>query len=389
MAPNKFLIILFTLSLLTKISVSQPLSRDFLPEEAVTMSTNINKSSYPLLMPDNSVIFRLRAPLAKNVQINLGGKVYNMEFENGYWTIKTDPQLPGFHYYSLIIDGVSVADPASESFFGTSRMSSAIDIPEQNTNYLEVKDVPHGEVSSIWYYSNYTETWREIFIYTPPGYNDNRKKYPVVYIQHGGGEDHRGWVQQGRAGTILDNLIASNMAVPMILVSSNSNLPIKGNARGGYSWEGMQPFREELLNNVIPFIEKNYRVKRDRDNRALCGLSMGGGQSFYVGLRSPEIFSQVGVFSTGLFGGISGASTLDLEAEIPGMISRTEDFNKLFDLFFISCGEQDPRIEYTRKIVSQMQDNGVKVHFESYPGDHEWQVWRKSFYSFAQHLFKK
>jgi enterochelin esterase family protein len=139
---------------------------------------------------------------------------------------------------------------------------------------------------------------------------------------------------------------------------------------------------------VIPFVEKTYRVKKDRKSRAMCGLSMGGGQSFYIGLRDPEVFANVGVFSTGMFGGIQGASNFDLEKEVPGILTDTRTFNSQFDVFFMSCGEQDPRIDYTRNIVKKMQDGGVCVRFNSYPGDHEWQVWRKSLHEFAQYLFK-
>ena len=149
----------------------------------------------------------------------------------------------------------------------------------------------------------------------------------------------------------------------------------------------MQAFRSELIDNVIPFVEKTYRVKKDRRSRAMCGLSMGGGQSFYIGLRSPEVFANVGVFSTGMFGGIAGASNIDLEKEVPGMLSDTKKFNQQLDVFFVSCGEQDPRISYTRDIVKKMRDGGVEVRFNSYPGDHEWQVWRKSLHEFAQYLF--
>ena len=226
-------------------------------------------------------------------------------------------------------------------------------------------------------------------VYTPAGYNESKQDYPVVYIQHGGGEDHRGWMEQGRTAQIMDNLIAAGKAVPMIVVSTNSNVHARnGGFGGGYSWQGMQSFRNELIDNVIPFVEKNYRVRQDRKSRAMCALSMGGGQSFYIGLRSPEVFANVGVFSTGMFGGIQGASDFDLEKEVPGMLSDVKAFNKNLDVFFISCGEQDPRIEYTRNIVKKMRDGGVEVRFNSYPGDHEWQVWRKSLHEFAQYLFK-
>jgi len=370
---------------------AQGFRRETFPEESYSPVTNINRNSYPRVLKDNSVMFRVNAPQAQNVQIDLGGTKYDMQKgEGGAWTVTTKPQVPGFHYYSLIVDGVSVADPASQTFYGCSRWSSAIEIPEQGMNDFEVQEVPRGEVRTVYYYSKVEEAWRPLMVYTPAGYNEGQQTYPVVYIQHGGGEDHRGWMEQGRTAQIMDNLIAAGKAVPMIVVSSNSNVNSRsgGFGGGGYSWQGMQTFRSELIDNVIPFVEKNYRVKKDRKSRAMCGLSMGGGQSFYIGLRSPEVFANVGVFSTGMFGGIRGASNFDLEKEVPGILSDTKTFNSQLDVFFLSCGEQDPRIEYTRTIVKKMREGGVEVKFNSYPGDHEWQVWRKSLHEFAQYLFK-
>lgn len=360
------------------------------PEGSYSPVTNVNRDSYPRVLSDGSVMFRVVAPQAQNVQVDLCGTKYDMaKSEDGIWTVTTKPQVPGFHYYFLLVDGVSVDDPASQTFYGCGRWSSAIEINETGTEDFEVRDVPHGEVRTVHYYSKVDESWRPLMIYTPAGYNEGDQDYPVVYIQHGGGEDHRGWMEQGRTAQIMDNLIAAGKAVPMIVVSSNSNVRSRnGGFGGGYSWQGMQNFRSELIENVIPFVEKNYRTKKDRKNRAMCGLSMGGGQSFYIGLRSPEVFANVGVFSSGMFGGIQGASNFDLEKEVPGMLTDTKTFNEQFDVFFVSCGEQDPRIEYTRNIVKKMQDGGVDVRFNSYPGDHEWQVWRKSLYEFAQYLFK-
>lgn len=364
--------------------------RENFPEDSYSPVTNINRTSYPRVLADNSVMFHVNAPQAQNVQIDLGGTKYDMKKSaSGAWTLTTKPQVPGFHYYSLIIDGVSVSDPASQTFYGCSRWSSAIEVKETGMADFEIQQVPHGEVRTVHYYSKVEETWRPLLIYTPAGYDEGKQSYPVVYIQHGGGEDHRGWMEQGRTAQIMDNLIAAGKAVPMIVVSANSNVRSRnGGMGGGYSWQGMQTFRSELIDNVIPFIEKNFRVKKDRKNRAMCGLSMGGGQSFYIGLRDPDVFANVGVFSTGMFGGISGASNFDLEAEVPGMLTDTKTFNNQFDVFFISCGEQDPRIEYTRSIVKKMRDSGVNVRFSSYLGDHEWQVWRKSLHEFAQYLFK-
>ncbi|MDO4201146.1 MAG: alpha/beta hydrolase-fold protein [Bacteroidales bacterium] len=379
--------------LLTAIACTQVAAQSYrenFPEDSYSPVTNINRTSYPRVLADNSVMFHVNAPQAQNVQIDLGGTKYDMKKSaSGAWTLTTKPQVPGFHYYSLIIDGVSVSDPASQTFYGCSRWSSAIEVKETGMADFEVQQVPHGEVRTVHYYSKVEETWRPLLIYTPAGYDEGKQSYPVVYIQHGGGEDHRGWMEQGRTAQIMDNLIAAGKAVPMIVVSANSNVRSRnGGMGGGYSWQGMQTFRSELIDNVIPFVEKNFRVKKDRKNRAMCGLSMGGGQSFYIGLRDPDVFANVGVFSTGMFGGISGASNFDLEAEVPGMLTDTKTFNNQLDVFFISCGEQDPRIEYTRSIVKKMRDSGVNVRFSSYLGDHEWQVWRKSLHEFAQYLFK-
>ncbi len=371
-------------------SLAQGLQREIFPEGSYSPVTNINRSGFPRVLADGSVMFRVNAPQAQSVQIDLCGTKYDMQkSDGGVWTVTTKPQVPGFHYYFLLIDGVSVADPASQTFYGCGQWSSAIEIKETGMDDFEVQDVPHGEVRTVHYYSKVDESWRPLMIYTPANYNAVEEDLPVVYIQHGGGEDHRGWMEQGRTAQIMDNLIAAGKARPMVVVSSNSNVRSRnGGFGGGYSWQGMQTFREELLGNIIPFVEKNYKVRKDRKGRAMCGLSMGGGQSFYIGLRDPEVFANVGVFSTGMFGGIRGASDFDLEKEVPGILTDTPTFNKNFDVFFMTCGEQDPRIEYTRNIVKQMRDKNVDVRFNSYPGDHEWQVWRKSLHEFAQYLFK-
>nr|WP_321486960.1 alpha/beta hydrolase-fold protein [uncultured Draconibacterium sp.] len=358
-------------------------------QKSVPATSNVAGAEYPKIQTDLSVIFRVKAPDAKKVQIDLG-KLYDMtKDDQGVWSVTTDPQVPGFHYYSLVIDGVKVADPASESFYGMGRMASAIEIPEKGIDFYTIKDVPHGALSSKYYYSEYTKSWRRLFVYTPPGYDTNsREKYPVVYIQHGGGEDETGWAVQGKTDIILDNLIAEGKAKPMIVVISNGNVTAPGRTFGGYSSKGMAPFKEEMTKNIVPFVDANYRTLPDADNRAICGLSMGGGQSFFVGLESPEYFGSVGVFSTGLFGGIrTSGSGFDAEKEIPGLLSESDKFNKSLDLFYISCGEQDMRIEHTKKAVKVMRENGLEVEFNSFPGDHEWQVWRKSLHDFATRVF--
>lgn len=357
-------------------------------DDSIPAPTNNDPNQCPCIMPDNSVVFQVKAPHAQKLQIDLGKK-YDMEKDaNGVWTVRTEPIDPGFHYYFLVIDEVPVADPASKSFYGTGKMTSAIDIPEDGVDFYTVRDVPHGAMSSKYYYSNVTQSWRRLYVYTPPGYDKNAgKRYPVMYVQHGGGEDETGWVEQGKTDVILDNLIAEGKASPMIVVIANGNIRT---GFGGYSSEGMAGFKKEMTQNIVPFIDDNYRTLTDAQNRAICGLSMGGGQSFYVGLESLEHFSSVGIFSSGIFGGIRNpsGSTFDAEKEIPGLQSRSEDFNKKLDLFYISCGEGDMRIEHTKKAVAIMRESGLNVEFNTFPGDHEWQVWRKSLHDFASRVFK-
>lgn len=357
-------------------------------DNSVPATTNVTGAEYPRILTDFRVIFKVNVPDAKEVQIDLG-KLYDMmKDDHGVWTVTTNPQVPGFHYYSLVIDGLKVADPASQSFYGMGRMASAIEIPEKGADFYVVKDVSHGAISSKYYFSKVTNGWRRLFVYTPPGYDVNTKeKYPVVYIQHGGGEDERGWAEQGKTDVILDNLIAEGKAKPMIVVISNGNV---STGRGGYSSAGMAAFKEEMTKNIVPFIDKNYRTIAEVKNRALCGLSMGGGQSFYTGLESLDCFASVGVFSSGIFGGINNPSgkEFDAEKEIPGLLSKSQTFNEKLKLFYISVGEQDPRFEFNKKAVNKFRESGLKVEFNSFPGDHEWQVWRKSLHDFASRVFK-
>jgi enterochelin esterase family protein len=369
-------------------AISNGFAKAQLVENSIPAPTNINQNQCPCIMPDNSVVFQVKAPNAQKIQIDLGKKYDMVKDANGVWTVRTEPIVPGFHYYFLVIDDVTVADPASQSFYGTGKMASAIDIPEKGADFYEVKDVPQGALSSKYYFSKVTNSWRHLFVYTPPGYDKNiDKKYPVVYIQHGGGEDERGWAEQGKTDIILDNLIAEGKARPMIVVIANGNVSAGG---GGYSSAAMANFKKEMTENIVPFIDKSFKTLANAKNRAICGLSMGGGQSFYVGLESLDYFGSVGVFSSGIFGGIRNpsGSTFDAEKEIPGLLTKSDEFNKKLDLFYISCGEQDPRIEYTKKAVENMKENGLEVVFNSFPGDHEWQVWRKSLHDFASRVFK-
>ncbi|WP_420155938.1 alpha/beta hydrolase-fold protein, partial [Siphonobacter sp.] len=218
-------------------------------------TTNIRNASYPQILPDNRVVFRVKAPEAQKVQIDLGKKYDMVKDTSGFWTVTTDSVSRGFHYYSLLIDGMAVADPASESFYGMSRMASGIEIPDPDGSYFAMKDVPHGDIRMKRYFSPVTNSWRRVYVYAPPGYDKNTsEKYPVLYLLHGGGEDERGWATQGKTDLILDNLIADQQAKPMLVVMLDGNVSM-GGGLAGFNENVLKAFESELKQAVIPLVE--------------------------------------------------------------------------------------------------------------------------------------
>lgn len=343
--------------------------------EPVSASTNIQGKEYPKINPDLSVEFRVNAPEAQSVAVDICGKVYPMaKNDEGVWVAVTDPQEPGFHYYFLVVDGVRLSDPSSQLFFGCSVMASAIEIPEAGCDFYLEKKVPRGEVRMQRYWSDIEQSWRVCYVYVPAEYETKTdKRYPVLYLQHGGGEDETGWVRQGKTDIIMDNLLAKKKAVPMLIV-------MEFGQSGG-------DFGKILINETIPVIDSRYRTVADAEHRAMAGLSMGGGQSWSIGLKHPEVFSNIGIFSSGMFGGVTYAP-FDLEKELPELFADPKAFNDALDVFYISCGETDPRITHTEAAVAAMRENGAEVHFSAFPGGHEWQPWRKSLHEFVQMLWK-
>ena len=258
-------------------------------------STNVRNSKYPQIMPDGRAVFKVKAPEAGKVQLDLVKKYDMVKNSEGIWEVTTDSLSEGFHYYSIIINGVALADPSSETFYGMGRMASGIEVPFKGDGYYSAKDVPHGDIRIKRYYSTIFNAWRELYIYTPAGYDISiSDKYPVLYILHGGGEDERGWATQGKTDLILDNLIADKKAKPMIVVMPDGNV----NAQG-FGENTLKMFEIELKMSVIPFIEKNYRVETGPASRALAGLSMGGIQTLYAGFNNLNLFPYLGVFSSG------------------------------------------------------------------------------------------
>lgn len=347
-------------------------------------STNVRSAKYPQILPDNRVLFRLKAPDAQQVQVDLGKKYDMAKDTGGYWNVTTDSISEGFHYYTLLIDGVPVVDPASEAFYGMSRTASGIEIPFAGGSYYAEKDVPHGEIRMKRYYSTVLNSWRRFFIYTPPGYDNNtNERFPVLYILHGGGEDERGWATQGKTDLILDNLIAENKAKPMLIVMVDGN--VGGGGLAGFGEQSLRTFENELKQSVVPFVEKNYRAETSAKNRALAGLSLGGLQTLYAGIKNTQLFSYLGVFSSGWFSNQPALSNPQYDF----MKSNAATINGNLKSFWVSMGGKEDIAYNNCKIMLQKFDEiGIKYTYSEYPGGHTWPVWRNNLYNFAQVLFR-
>ena len=349
-------------------------------------STNIRNAKYPQILPDNRVIFRVKAPDAQQVQIDLGKKYDMVKDTGGYWMVTTDSIGEGFHYYSLLIDGVAVADPASETFYGMGRMASGIEIPFAGGDYYAEKEVPHGDIRIKKYYSPVTRSWREMYIYTPPGYDKNTTEaYPVLYILHGGGEDESGWAMQGKTNLILDNLITEGKAKPMLVVMPDANV-----GAGGFSSNGIEGslkmFEAEMKQVIVPFVEKNYRALNDANHRALAGLSLGGLHTLYTGVNNTDMFSYLGVFSSGW---ILPMLSKNADAQYAFMKDNKDKINNNLKAFWISeGGQEDIAYKNGQIMLGKLDELNIKHTYYEYPGGHTWPVWRNDLYHFAPLLFQ-
>ncbi len=344
--------------------------------------TNIRSARYPKMLPNARAQFKFKAPEAHKIQLDLGRKYDMVKDSEGFWEATTDSLSEGFHYYSLIIDGVAVADPSSETFYGMGRMASGIEVPFTGDAYYETRHVPHGDIRIKRYYSSVLKTWRTFYIYTPPGYDQNTsEKYPVLYIMHGGGEDQRGWATQGKTDLILDNLISEKKAVPMIIVMPDGNIPASG-----FGEESLILYEKEMKQCVIPFVEKNYRVKTDSKSRALAGLSMGGIQTLYAGVKNTDMFGYLGVFSSGWIYEMQKEMT---DKQYAFMKENTEMINNNLSEFWLSMGgKEDIAWQNCQNMMAEFDKMGIKYKYSEYPGGHTWPVWRNNIFNFAQLLFK-
>jgi enterochelin esterase-like enzyme len=360
-------------------------------------SADTDKSPYPRIRADLRITFRLKAPDARKVEVvgNFGlgkGGPWEMEQgEKGVWTVTTPPVIPGFHYYWLSLDGAQVNDPASDTFFGYGRPTSGIEIPEKGIEFHHARDVPHGEVRSRWYASRVTGQTRRVMVYTPPAYDDDThrdKRYPVLYLQHGAGEDETGWTRQGHMNFVLDNLIAEGKAVPMVVVMEKGYATRAGavpQPAGPGKGDG-GAFEDVVVKDLIPMIDATFRTRTDRDHRAIAGLSMGAGQAMRIGMTHLDAFSAIGAFS--------GVGKFDPNTAFGGVFADPSAFDRKVNLLYLHSGtvSLDAGIhKNAESLYNTLKETGVKnVVFRDAPGlAHEWQTWRYALNDFAPRLFRQ
>lgn len=366
-------------------------SEDFAPSSA-----NQPGRQYPQVNAEGCVRARIAAPEATSVMLDIGGVRYPMtKGADGIWQGESKPQDEGFHYYQLVIDGAQVPDPGSRYFYGCGRWGSAVEVPARDKDFYTLKNVPHGQLRDVFYFSKNSDSVRHCVVYTPPGYDrDPQQRFPVLYLQHGMGEDETGWGNQGHAGRIMDNLIADGKVAPFIIVMDNGNIgaPRRGGspvaapdtelsraiAGPGGNRFNFDTFAHVLIEDLIPYIDNHFRTLADQPHRAMAGLSMGGMQTRSITLANLDTFSYIGIFSGGSIA--------------PSEITDMEAFKMNNRLVFVSYGSREVAggMGATGKAdVDALNAEGVNSrYYVSQQTAHEWQSWRRSLYQFSQLVFK-
>jgi len=365
-------------------------------EDFVPSPNNQPGKQYPMVNSDRCVRVQINAPEAQSVKLDIGGVKYDLKRgADGLWIGESAPQDEGFHYYQINVDGADVPDPNSLYYYGASRWGSGIDVPAADQEFYQLKNVPQGETREIYYWSEYNQAMRHCYVYTPAEYSQNSdKRYPVLYLQHGGGESEHGWAQQGKTQIILDNLIAEGKALPFIVVMDNgtwtsfkradgSELKMGRPEPGKFGFnlpeDWTEGFRNTLIQDIIPMIDARFRTIADKDHRALAGLSMGGMETKEIGLKRSDVFGSLGIFS----GGTISAEEAEAAA----------NFKQNNRLVFVSYGSREVgnrRFGPDPKVTTEgLAAAGYNAKY--YVSDltaHEWQSWRRSLYQFAQYLWR-
>jgi enterochelin esterase family protein len=363
-------------------------------------TTNIPDAEFPRINSDLSATFRIRADQAQKVQLlmELGQSTYDMaKGDDGFWEVTTKPLLTGFHYYGISVDGFAANDPGSRVFFAARKEVSGLEIPGPDSDFFAIKNVPHGTLRAMWYLSKTTGKTRRIFVYTPPGYDQSTVRYPVLYLQHGYGEDETGWGDQGHENFILDNLLAAHKAVPMIVVNENglpdlSFQPVPppkpgerprpvGQLARTFMDEKYTTFDSIISQDVVPFIDSNFRTLADRQHRAIAGLSMGGAQALRIGLNHLDQFAYIGAFSPAI-------AISDTSKDYDGALADPKKLNLQLRLLWIGIGTDDFLFTPVKESHETLQKAGVQHVWFTGGGSHVWTVWRKYLADFAPRLFQ-
>ena len=362
----------------------------------------------------------LVAPQARKVQLQpnivevnpdgtangLGQKPYDMlRDHNGVWTVTTPPVVPGFHYYHFVVDGLIVNDPGTEAFttgvgdeahYGIGLVTSGVEVPEKGVDFYLPKNVPHGAVQELWYFSKVTSGWRHAYIYTPPDYDVRAARYPVLYLQHGGAQDETGWVREGHVSFIMDNLLAEKKIVPMLVVMEYGYAPklietapkigvlFDPKAYRAQDPESRARFEELMIRDLIPTIDARYRTIPDREHRAIAGLSRGAAQALQIGFDHLETFASIGAFSGG-----SAGHDFKAEASYNGILTKPGLLNSKLRLLWVGDGTAEPTYQDSKGFHEALQKLGIKHAYYESPGtSHEWLTWRRHLYDFAPRLFR-
>ncbi|GAA4467005.1 esterase family protein [Nibrella saemangeumensis] len=372
-------LLLLTLLMLPVWANAQPNFRSNTPNDTLVS---------PKLLPENRVQLRIYAPKASDVTVSgdfpSGFPNQKLTKEpTGVWSLVLGPLSPNVYTYDFTVDGVKTFDPKNPKFKESQNgISNIFELAGKDTDYLAVKNVPHGRVESVWYPSSSLGITRRMHVYTPPGYATLKEKLPVLYLLHGGGDNDASWTTVGKANFILDNLLAEGKIRPMVVVMPAGHVP--GTALAMGAGPEQDPFAKDLLTDIIPFVEKNYSVSSQREHRALAGLSMGGIQTMNIALWNPEKFSYVLPLSTGYFPPVLS----ELEAKYAQVLKNPQINN--WKLFWIAMGgDKDIAYQNNKNTMALFDKYGIKYRYTEVPGGHTYLAWRNNLYQFAPLLFQQ